>query len=76
MLGNEPGKPFLEYCYRRLAASAGGEASFHDSALSMDKWYYGKRHKTSFASVSGAAVGMENGTEEVARVGAYGAVNL
>jgi hypothetical protein len=53
-----------------------GEASFHDSALSMGKWYCGKRHETSFASVSGAAFGLENGTEEVVRVGASGAVNL
>ncbi len=40
------------------------------------KEYYGKRHETSFASVSGAAFGMENGIEEVARVHASGAVDL
>jgi hypothetical protein len=36
----------------------------------------GKRHETSFASVSGAAFGMENGTKVLARVGASGAAHL
>jgi hypothetical protein len=46
LLDNRPGKPLQEYRYRRLAASAGSEASFHDSALSMGEWYCGKQQQT------------------------------
>ncbi len=72
----DQGSHFKNTVLTDLQHLAGGEASFHDSALSMGKWYNGKRHETSFASVSGAVFGMENGTEELARVGSSGAVDL